>query len=156
MFLLHSTWLCITYNVSTSLYLTLLPSTIHGSTLLSILLWHGSTSLYITLPWLYFTILDSKWLYHGSTWLYLTLPDSTMTLLHCTSLYISLPWFYLPLLDSKLLYNALYSNWLCITFHLLYFIPLYFHLYHCSTSPYLTVLPSTMAPLHSTFFLCVS
>jgi len=38
--------------------------------------------LYITLPWVYFTLLESTLLYHDSTPLY-----STMALLHCTLLY---------------------------------------------------------------------
>ena len=83
-----------------------------------------SSRLYITLPWLYFTLLDSTllnhgstslyktlhyssmaqlhfaYLYHGSTSLYSTLHKSTMALLHSTSLYITLPWLYFNLLNS--------------------------------------------------------
>jgi len=50
-----------------------------------------STKIYITLPWLYFTLLDSTFLYHGSTSLY--------------RLYITVPWLYFTLLDSTLLYH---------------------------------------------------
>ena len=39
---------------------------------------------YITLPWLYFTLLDSTLLIHASTSFYLTLLHSTMALLHST------------------------------------------------------------------------
>ena len=46
-----------------------------------------STRLYITLPWLYLTLLDSTLLYHGSTSLYWTLHYCTMALLHSTRLY---------------------------------------------------------------------
>ena len=82
--------------------------------------------LYITLPWLYFTLLDSTLVYlyftldfstlalldstnfyHGSTSLNLTLQISTMALLHATWLYISLSyiWLYFTVLDSTLLYH---------------------------------------------------
>ena len=42
------------------------------------------TRLYITLPRLYFTLLDSALLYHGYTSLYYTLHYSTKVLLHST------------------------------------------------------------------------
>ena len=96
MALLHSTWL---YRGSTWLYFTLHDSTMAllDFILDSTLLYHGSTWfytplhystmalldstwLYMTLPWLYFTLLCSTSLYHGSTWLYLTLHESTMAL----------------------------------------------------------------------------
>ena len=103
MALLNSTWLYITlYYGSTSLYLILHHSSLH------------STWVYIALPWLYLTLLDSTLLYYGSTWpyntlpwlytsFYLTLHCSTMALLHATLLYIALPWLYFTLLDSTLL-----------------------------------------------------
>ena len=47
--------------------------------------------LYITLPWLYFILLDSSSLYHDSTSLYFIMHYSTMALLHSTWLYIILP-----------------------------------------------------------------
>ena len=59
-----------------------------------------STSLHMTLPWLYLTLLHSRWFYHGSTWLYTYLyHDSTW-------LYFTLPWLYLILLGSTLLYHG--------------------------------------------------
>ena len=48
-----------------------------------------STLLYISLPWVYFTLLYS-----------------TMALLHSYLLYIILPWLYFTLLDSRLLYRG--------------------------------------------------
>ena len=61
-----------------------------------------TTRLYITLPLLYFTLLDCTLLYNDSTslyialpWLYVTLHYSTRGILHSTSLYINLPWIYL-------------------------------------------------------------
>jgi len=59
-----------------------------------------STRLYISLPRLYFTRLDSTLFYHGSTSLYLTLHYSTMAQLH-------------SILDSTLLYHA----WIYVTLH---------------------------------------
>jgi len=41
-----------------------------------------SSRLYLTLPWLYITPLQSTYIYHGSTPLYLILHNSTMALLH--------------------------------------------------------------------------
>ena len=120
---------------------------------------------YITLPWLYFTLLDSKLLYHGSislyTWFYtillfdctslycgssslhLTLHYSTMVLLHSIRLYITRPWLYFTLLDSTLLYRcfdptSLYT-WIYIT------------LLYSSTSLHLTLHYSTIDVLHSTW-----
>ena len=78
------------YHGSTSLYLTLQNSTMAPL---------HSTQLHITLPLLYFTILDSTQLYHGSTSLYMTLHNSTMAVLHFTRHYITLPWLYFSLLD---------------------------------------------------------
>jgi len=57
---------------------------------------HSST-LYITLPWLYFTVLDSTLHYHDSPSLYWILHFSTNALLHSTRLYITLPWCYFNL-----------------------------------------------------------
>ena len=67
------------------LYLTLLLST---KALLHF------TGLYVPLPWLYFTLLDSTTFYHGSTSIYLTLHYSIKALLHPNWFYIALPWLY--------------------------------------------------------------
>ena len=93
------------YLGSSSLYLTLLPSTM--GLLWSTLLYHGS-------------ILHSTWLYHGSilhsTWFYCL--NSTLALLHSTwpillfhgfpsvYIYITLQWFYFTQLDSTLFYRV--------------------------------------------------
>ena len=96
------------------------------------LLYHGSTSLYIALSWLYVTLhystsglLHPTSIYRGGTWLYLTLDNSTMAPLHSTWLYITLPWIYFTLLEST-------------------------QLYHSSTSLYQTLHYSAMTLLHST------
>ena len=111
------------------------------------------TLLHIIIPWLYVTLLESRFLYHCCTSLYFTLHNSTIPLLLSTLLYISLPWLYFTLLDSTLLnhgstslyFTLLYSPWL-------YFTLLYSTLhYHGSTSLYLTVHYSTMALLHLTW-----
>jgi len=67
----HSTWHYVTLQW---LYFTPLDST--------------------TLPWLYFTLLDSTLLYHGSTSLWLSRHYSTLAILHSNSLYNSLLWLY--------------------------------------------------------------
>jgi len=110
---------------STLLYLgsTLLYLTLHYSTMAllhcnySTLLYYGPTSfcltlrysttallfstwVYISLAWLYFTVLESTLLYIGSTSLYFTPQNSTMALLHSTWLYITLDWLYFTLLHS--------------------------------------------------------
>ena len=69
-----------------------------------------STRLYIRLPWLYFTLLDSTLLYNGSTSIYYTLYYSTMALLQSPRLYITLPWLYFTLLDSTLLETLIHSE----------------------------------------------
>ena len=119
-----------------------------------------STSLYITLPWLYLTPLDPTLLYHGATslyltlqistirsstwlcialpWLYFTLDFSTLALLHSTWLYISLPWLYFTFLNLHYSTMAL----LCLLYSTL--------LYHGSTSLCYTLQYSTKALLHST------
>ena len=81
------------YHGFTSLYLTLLPS-IYGSTSLyftlhysTLVYTHGSTSLYCLLPWLYFTILESKLTYHGFTLFYFNLLWLYFTLLNSASFY---------------------------------------------------------------------
>ena len=61
-----------------------------------------STWLYMTLPWVYFTLLHSTFLYQGPT--SLALHYSTMALLYSTSLYITLSWLYFTVLHSTLLY----------------------------------------------------
>ena len=112
--------------------------------------------LYITLQWIYFTPLDPRLLYHDSTSLYLTLHYSAMALLHSTCLYITLPWLYFTLLDFTLLYigsTSLYltlhysamalihSTWLYIILLCLYFtLPGSTLLYFSSTSLYLQYL----------------
>ena len=164
MFLLHCTWfyiilpwLCFTLLYSTlhypdctlhSQYSTSPYIILHYSTMALLLLCltlHYSTMpllrsswLYITLPSLYFTLLDSRLLYYGSTSLDLTLHYSTVALLHSmwlhystvvqlqsTWLYITLPWLYFTLLDCTLLYHGSTS--------------VYFTLYHGSTSVYFTL-----------------
>ena len=127
--------------------------------------------LHSTLPWIYFTPLDSTLLYH---WLYLTLLDSrllyhgsTITLLESTitlqCLYLTSTWLYIALhmvlrhstslktilpslnctlLDSTLFYHCCTSLLLESTL-----------LYHSSTSLYLTVLYCTRALLHSSLTL---
>ena len=70
---LHSTLL---YHGSTFFYFTLHNSTIallDTNSLKMILPW-VYTSLYITQPLFYLTLLHSRWFYNGSTWLYITLP----------------------------------------------------------------------------------
>ena len=99
-----------------------------------------STLLYITLPLLYLTLLDSTILcllpctiaLLHSTSLYLILHHPTMALLHSTWLYLILPWLY---------FTILYS-----TFH--GFTSVYFF-YHVSTSLYLSLQYCIMALLHS-------
>jgi len=104
----------------TSLYITLpwLCFTLLYSTL-SLL---DSTSLYTTLPWL--AVLDSTLLYHCSTQLYLTLHNSTMAVLYLTLYYSTM----------TLLHSILYS----------------FLFYHGSMSFYFSLYYFNMAPLHST------
>ena len=162
------------YHGSTLLYFTLhYPTTaLLHSTLYSTLPYNGSTSLYltlhysvyITLPWLFFTLHDSALLYHGSTSLYMILQCSTMALLHITWPYITLPWFHFILLYSKLLYCGslslyftlhyptmalLHSTLLYITLPWLYFTLL------CSTLLYygygFTLSCFTVDLLHSNF-----
>ena len=82
------------------------------------------TSLIITLPWVYFSLLDSTLLCYGSTSLFLNLQYSPFDLLHYTSLYNTLPWVYFTPFDS---------TWLSIG----------------STSFYFTAHNSTIALLHS-------
>ena len=139
MSLLQSSWLCclppwlyftvhdstILYHGSASLYLTLHYSTmapLHPSWIYIIVSWLNFTllDLYITLPWLYLTLLDSPAFYHKST-LCLALLLFTIALLHCTWLYTTLPWFsftlyftlpwlYFTLCDSTL--GLVHSTWL--------------------------------------------
>ena len=97
-----------------------------------------STLLYITLPWLYWILINSKLLYHGSMSLYFTLHDSNMALLHSTSFCIIQTLLYLTLLHSTLLYHG-YFTLLDSTLH-----------YPCSTK--FTKHDSTMSLLHSTLF----
>ena len=89
----------------------------HSQSILASLLFHGSTSLYltllasikatslhltlITLQWLYFFILDSTLIFHSSTSLYMTLMPSTIALFDST-----LPWLFFTLLDYTLLQSC--------------------------------------------------
>ena len=80
--------------------------TLHNSTMVVL----HSTRLYITLPWLKFTLLDCinlPWIFCNLLVLYITLPwlyftplDSTLLYNGSTSFYITLPWLYINLLDS--------------------------------------------------------
>ena len=119
MALLHSTWLYITLPC---FYVNLLHSIYHGSTWLYFSLHDSnmslaclyftlhyytsallhSTSQYITLPWLYFTLLGSILLYHSITPLYFIVYYSTMVLCHSTFIYITLKWLHFTLHDSKM------------------------------------------------------
>ena len=122
---LHSSWLYITlpwlfftlhdstelYHGTSSLYVTLQNSTMVYFSLLDYIQLYTmaklhSTWLYITLPWLYFTLLDSASIYHCSTSLYYTLHYSTMALFHTTWLYITLPCLYFTLLYCTSLYHG--------------------------------------------------
>ena len=121
------------------------------------------TFLYVTLPWLYFTLLHSTLLYQGCTWLHIILPWFCLTLLDSTLygstlLYITLPWLYLTLLDSTLLdLPYLYLILLYITLPWVYLTLHYFTmalhdstlLYHGSTSLYFSLHYSTIPLLHS-------
>ena len=91
---LHSTWFYIKLNFT--LRNTTLPcvsfTLLHSITSL----YHGSTWLYLTLPWLHFSLLD-------------TIIFSTKVLLHFTCLYFTLPWLLVhnnSLLDSTSLYHG--------------------------------------------------
>ena len=98
------------------------------------------TSLYLTLPWFYFTLLCSTSLYNGSTSLYLyTLSLLSFIFLdsihHFIWLYLLLAWLYCTLVDCTSLYHGSTS---------LYFTQRGY------TSLYSTLLHSTMALLDST------
>ena len=81
--------------------------------------------LNITPPWLYFTLLESAFLYHGSTSLYFTLHHSAMALL------------YMVLHNSTM--ALLHSTSLYVTLSRLHFTLLDSTLlYHSSTSQYFT------------------
>ena len=100
------------------------------------------TSLYLTLPWFYFTLLCSTSLYNGSTSLYLyTLSLLSFIFLdsihHFIWLYLLLAWLYCTLVDCTSLYHGSTS---------LYFTQRGY------TSLYSTLLHSTMALLDSTSF----
>ena len=84
----------------------------------------GSISLYITLPWIYLTLLDSTILYHGYYFTVLHLHYSTMALLHSTWLYITQSYHGSTWPCLALHYPTmalLHSTWLCITLPWLYF-----------------------------------
>ena len=136
----------------------------------------GTTSLYLTLqnlPLFYFILLVSTLLYHVFTSLYVILHYSSMALLHSTWLYVSLPllyftldsiltvpWLHFTPLDTTLLYLiVLLSTKICITLFDYIILPwLYFALdisttfqaYHSSTSLCVTLHYSTTAIFHST------
>ena len=110
-----------------------------------------STRIYITLPWLCFSLLDSTLLYHGSTSTYYTQHYSTMTILRFTRLYITLQWLYftvylylilhystMVLLHSTSLYITLHQSTMAINFTRLDSILLYHDLLH-STRLYITL-----------------
>ena len=115
-----------------------------------------STRLYITLPWLYFTL-------HCSI---MAICQTTFLDQGCTSLYMNLPWLYLTLHEPKSLYHVSTTRYLSLqnsTMALFHSIRLYISpplryftllgstlLYHRSTSLYLTLHNSTMALLQST------
>ena len=128
------------YHGYTSLCLSLLSSNIalfHCTWLYSFYINHISLTLYFPLPFFYFIPLHSTLHYHGSTWLYFTLLHFSMALLYYTWLYIKLPRRYFTLIDSALIYHGSTSL-------------------HGSTF-YLTLLPSTIALLHSTcqLYICL-
>ena len=140
--------------------------------LYSTLPYHGPTSFYFTLPWLYFILLDSTVLYitlSGSTSLYFTLHYPIMALLyssflypcmalyHSTLFYIIPPWVYFTLLDCTLLYHGSTSLYFTLRYRTLaqysslYFTLLNFTLLHPgSTSLYLILHYSTVALFHCT------
>ena len=140
----HSTWLHFTsiYHCSTLLYSVS----------------NGSTSLYFTEPWVYFTelyftsimallyftmvLLHSTLLHITLPWLYFTLLYSTLVYHGSTSLYFTLPWLYCTLIYSRLFYHGSTSLFITLLYSLL--------LYHGSTSLYLILDYSTVALLHCT------
>ena len=88
------------------------------------------TCLYITVLWIYFTVLNSTLLYYWSTSFCLTLHYFTMVLLHSTwfyvtlaRLYFTLPWLYFTLLDSTLLYYSSTSLYLTLHHTLMALVP---------------------------------
>ena len=114
------------------------------------------TSLYITLPWLYVTFVDSTLFYHESTSLYLTLlyctiallystwlyiTRSPLALLHSISLHIILPRLYLTALDSTLLYYG--STLLYLTVHCSSVVVLYSAFFYlgCTSQKYPELCP---------------
>ena len=124
-----------------------------------------SPSLHIILPRLYLTLLDS---------IHYSIPRLFFTLYNSTAFWSST----IPLLDSTLLYPGHYFTLLDPTaFHhsstssLLYHVRLYFPLLHSTLlwqgstwhyitltglffTLYITLLPSMMAPVHSTWLYC--
>ena len=98
---------------STSLYMTLprLYFTLHYCTMAKL----HSTSLYITLPWIYLTLHDSTILYHGYYFTVLHLHYHGSTSLYLTLRCSELPWLYLTLLGSTLPYHG--STSLHLTLH---------------------------------------
>ena len=111
----------------------------------------GSTWLYYSLPWLYSALLDPTTLCHGSTWQQVTLLDCAMALLDPTTRHLASTGVYLTLLHSIMaLLNwlqstlaVLGSKWLYYTPALLVSTPLF----HGSTWLYLTLVHSTLAQL---------
>ena len=128
--LLHSLWL---YTTVPLFCLFLLDST---------LLYHRSTSFYLTLHYSTIILLDSigsTFLYYGpylSIWLYVTLPwlYSIYLTLHCSPIVLHLSTWWLYITDS--ISHVLLASTL---------------LFHGSTSPYITLLPSTIW----LFFTCL-
>ena len=118
------------------------------------------TWFYITLPWLYFTLLHSILLYngstspyfnlhysiyHGFTWLHLTILDTTVAL---HSILFTLHYSTVALLHSTLHFSTmalLHATWHYITLPWLYFTVHYSTLlYHGSISLYFTLLHFTL------------
>ena len=94
-----------------------------GFWLLATLHYHDCTSLYLTLHYSIMALLDSIQLYITSPWLYFTLLDITLPYNGFTLLCIILPWLYfsLPclciiLIDSTLLYHLSTSFYLTLHF----------------------------------------
>ena len=113
------------YHCCTSFYSTLYYSTIALP---------QSSSLYITLPWLYFSLLDSTLLYHVSTSsssLYITLTQLYFILLHSTIVLLSILTIHCSII--ALLHSSLYV----ILLRLIVTLHYYFNVLLHSTLPLL-------------------
>ena len=137
--------------------MALLHSTLHHITLPrlyftlldSTLLYHNSTSHYlslITLPWIYFIPLDSTLLYSVSTSLYSTLHYSTIA----TSLYLTLRYTTPALINSlNMILPCLFFTLPYSTFFYNGSTSLYTSFYMTLPCIYFTLHFFTMAPFHS-------